>query len=104
MTLHPMRMAAMRIVSSLKAGRLQDVIYQGYAIANGLTLAYLGKQFRFPLNRKRFESVQTLRGTVRALSGAGFTDVQFERRSRGPGQEEADANNGTIFVVAARKP
>jgi len=104
MTLHPLRMAAMRIVSSLKAGRLQDVVYQAYAIANGLTLAYLGKQFRFPLNPKRFESVQTLGGAVRALSGAGFTNVQFERRSRGPGQEDADAHNGTIFVVAARKP
>jgi len=103
MTLHPMRMAATRILSSLKAGRIQDVVYQGYAVANGLTLAYLGKQFRYPLNPKRFESVQTLRGAARALSDAGFSDVRFERRGRGAGQEDADATYGTIFVVAARK-
>ncbi|MGH7522450.1 MAG: class I SAM-dependent methyltransferase, partial [Gemmatimonadales bacterium] len=104
MTLHPMRMAATRILSSLKAGRIHDVVYQSYAVANGLTLAYLGRQFRFPLNRKRIESVQTLRGAVRALSDAGFSDMQFERRSRGRGHEDADATYGSVFVVAARKP
>jgi SAM-dependent methyltransferase len=104
MTLHPMRMAATRILRSLRAGRLHDVVYQTYAVANGLTLAYLGRQFRFPLNRKRIESVQTLRGAVRALGDAGFSEVEFERRGRGPGHEDEDAKHGRIFVVAARKP
>jgi len=103
MTLHPLRMAATRMLSSLKAGRIHDVVYQTYAVVNGLTLAYFGQQFRFPLNRKKIESVQTLRGAVRALSNAGFSDVQFERRSRGPGHEDADATYGSIFVVAGRK-
>ena len=104
MTLHPMRMAVTRMLASLKAGRLHDIVYQGYAVANGLTLAYLGRQFRFPLNRRRMESVQTLQGTARALSAAGFTDVQFERRYRGAGYEEEDARYGSVFAVAARKP
>jgi ubiquinone/menaquinone biosynthesis C-methylase UbiE len=104
MTLHPVRMAATRILASLKAGRIHDVVYQGYAVANGLALAYLGRQFRYPLNRRRIESVQTLRGAVRALSDAGFSEVQFERRSRGPGHEDADARYGRVFAVAGRKP
>jgi len=104
MTLHPLRMAATRILASLKAARIVDVVYQSYAVANGLALAYLGRQFRFPLKRSRIESVQTLQGAVRALSDAGFSDIQFERRSRGPGHEDADARYGPVFVVAARKP
>lgn len=104
MTLHPMRMAGMRILGSLKAGRLHDVAYQSYAVANGLALTYLGRQFRYPLNRRHMESVQTLQGAARALSEAGFASIEFERKARGPGHEDEDARNGAVFAVAASKP
>jgi|SRR5882762_785749 len=103
MMLHPLRIAALRILSDLRALRLKDVLYQTYAILNGVALHGLGKQFRFPFNRRRIESVQTLKGMARALAAAGFCDVQSERRSRGAGYEEADRTFGELFTVVARK-
>ena len=102
MTLHPVRMAVMRILSDLKPLRLKDALYQTYAILNGLALHRGGRLFRFPLNRRRMESVQTLRGVVRALSAAGFRNIEHERLSRGAGYQEADRQYGKLFVVAAR--
>ena len=103
-TLHPLRMAAMRILRALKTGRLKDVVHQSYAILNGWTLENWGRQFRYPLNRRRIESLQTIGGIARALLSAGFSDVRFEVRSRGPGYADDDRQLGEVFAVAARKP
>jgi len=102
MTLHPVRMAVMRILADVKALRFKDLLYQSYAILNGLVLHVAGRLFRFPLNRRRMESVQTWRGVARALTAAGFCDLQYERVSRGAGYREADRLYGKLFVVAAR--
>jgi SAM-dependent methyltransferase len=103
MTLHPFRMAATRITNDLKVFDLRDCVYQSYVVANGFALEWLGRQFRFPANRRRCESVQSVRGIARALSREGFCDVQFEIRNRGDGVA-ADAKYGKLFVVSARKP
>jgi len=104
MTLHPLAMTAMRILGDIKAARLQDAVYQSYAIVNGLLLAVAGRQFPYPFNRRRMESFQTVRGIANALHAAGFTDVRFERRKRGPGYESSDRRLGKVFAVSARKP
>ena len=102
MTLHPFRMAAMRILNDLKMFDLRDALYQSYVVANGFALELLGRQFRFPANRERCESIQNVRGIARALSREGFGDVQFEIQNRGDGAA-ADAKYGKLFVVSARK-
>jgi SAM-dependent methyltransferase len=101
-TLHPFRMAAERILRDLKRFNLQDALYQFYAVVNGFALELLGRQFRFPANRGRCESIQTMRGIAKALFAAGFCDVQFEIRDRGdaPGP---NAKPVKLFVVSARK-
>jgi ubiquinone/menaquinone biosynthesis C-methylase UbiE len=104
MTLHPFVMTGMRILTDVKTGRIQDAVYQGYVIVNGLMLEYTGRQFRFPLNRRRVESFQTVRGITRALLRGGFTDVRFEMRRRGPGYEAQDRRLGAVFAVAASRP
>lgn len=103
MLLHSLRIAALRVLSDVRALRFKDLLYQSYAILNGCALHGLGRQFRFPLNRRRIESVQTLRGITRALAAAGFCDVQSEKRSRGAGYEDADRLYGKLFTVVARK-
>jgi ubiquinone/menaquinone biosynthesis C-methylase UbiE len=103
MTLHPFTMTAMRMLADVKGIRIQDLVYQGYAIVNGLLLDLVGRQFPYPLNRRRVESFQTVKGITRALVGAGFSDVQFEMRSRGPGYEHKDKQFGDVFAVAAYK-
>jgi ubiquinone/menaquinone biosynthesis C-methylase UbiE len=103
MTLCPLRATAMRILADLRTGRLQDALYQTYVIVNGLMLEHVGWQFGFPFNRRRTESFQTVRGMTRALERAGFADVQYELRSRGPGYEAQDRKFGDVFAVAAHK-
>lgn len=66
----------------------KDVLFRTYVAANGLLLHCLGRQFRFPRNR-RCESFQTSGGMRRCLEKAGFTDIQIWR--------------GEHFICAARK-
>lgn len=113
-TLHRFRMAAKGILGDLETFDLRDAVYQFYVMANGLALELLGRQFRFPANRRRCESTQTIGGITRALLGAGFCDVQFEIRGRGDDPavspdyrktlDGADAAYGKLLVVSARKP
>jgi ubiquinone/menaquinone biosynthesis C-methylase UbiE len=103
MTICPLRAVAMRIVADLQTARLQDAIYQSYAIVNGLLLDLVGRQFPYPFNRRRVESFQTVRGIARALVRAGFAEVRFELRKRDPGHEATDRRFGRVFAVTAKK-
>jgi hypothetical protein len=102
MTLHPFKMAVMRIWKDLKMLNPRDAVYQSYAVANGFSLELFGRQFRFPVNRSQYESVQSVRGIAKALFREGFCDVHFEIQNRGDGVA-ADAKYGRLFVVSARK-
>lgn len=102
-TLHPFRMARASLLQELRAGRLGNAAFRAYVIANGLLFDLTGRAARFPLNHARIESCQSVRGITRALTSAGFTDVQFELRSRGAGHEADDRRYGPVFAVAARK-
>ncbi|MEX2156223.1 MAG: class I SAM-dependent methyltransferase [Gemmatimonadales bacterium] len=102
-TLHPFRMALASLLQELRAGRLGNAAFRAYVIANGLLFDFTGREVRFPLTHGRIESCQSVRGITRALTSAGFTDVQFEMRRRGAGHAADDRRYGPVFAVAARK-
>ena len=88
LTLHPFAMTWAHLLQSLRRADYRDVVFRGYVIANGLLFHCLGRQVRFPFNR-RCESFQTEGGMRRGLRRAGFTDIQIHR--------------GQHFVCTARK-
>lgn len=77
-TLHSSALTRKWLWNALRSGNVKGVIYQSYAVLNGLLLHWFGNQIRFPLNRARCESFQTTRGITRALQTAGFVRVQTE--------------------------
>lgn len=89
-TLHSLRLGRQWWLAALRAGRWKHLIYLSYAWLNSGWLHLFGKQFRYPLNQRRCESFQTVRGITRALLAAGFAQVQTEI-------------SGQFFVVKAVK-
>jgi SAM-dependent methyltransferase len=75
-TLHPFFMVREQLIDALRAGNLRSLVFQTYALLNGLALHASGRLFRFPLGRRRCESFQTVGGMTRALRRAGFDQVQ----------------------------
>ena len=67
----------------------KDTFFRVYVIWNGVTFHFTGKNYRFPFNQKRCESFRTVRSIERALTRAGFRDVQITQ--------------GVSFVAKARK-
>jgi len=90
LTLHGFEMAWHRIGHDLKLWRFHDVVFQFYAMLNGVTLRWLDAQFRWPLNRRTCESVHTVGAITRALGRAGFDNIVIQRRGR-------------IFAAGARR-
>lgn len=89
LALHPMSFALAELARHARLAQPKGVLYQLYVLANGIALHAGGRQFRFPLGARAFESVQTERGIWRALERAGFGGVAV-RRDR-------------FFVVTAEK-
>jgi SAM-dependent methyltransferase len=83
LALHPLSTVRSRLVRSIKAGRVQDVVYSVYVLANGLLFHVTGRQFRFPLNRQRCESFQTVAGMRRALRMRGLDMVSAASKPPG---------------------
>ncbi|NOT60932.1 MAG: class I SAM-dependent methyltransferase [Acidobacteria bacterium] len=79
LTLHPYQMVFEFLGRALKAGNPKSTIYFCYALLNGVAFHLTGKQWRFPLNRKRCESFQTTAAMTRALRQAGFAQVEMEQ-------------------------
>jgi SAM-dependent methyltransferase len=75
LTLHSLSTVRNRLARSIKAGRIKDVIFSTYILANGLLFHWTGRQIRFPLNRRRCESFQTVLGMRRALRMRGLDVV-----------------------------
>lgn len=75
-TLHPFTKTRHHLARAIRELAWKDVIFQCYVIANGLSLHWFGRQFRFPVNG-RCESFQTVRGMRRLLGRMGFADVAF---------------------------
>ena len=75
-TLHSWSSAREAAVNAIRSGKIGNVVYRHYVMANGLFFHLTGKQFRFPLNRNRCESFQTIASITRALQQAGFEQVR----------------------------
>lgn len=77
--LHPLTFTLSELSEELRTGsarsRAQNLAYRAYVIANGLALHAGGFNFHFPLARRRCESFQTQSGMRRALTAAGFGQV-----------------------------
>jgi hypothetical protein len=67
--LHPASMLRRRWRKSFQRADLKDIVYSSYILANGLLFHHTGRLIRFPLNRRRCESFQTVEGMTRVLRG-----------------------------------
>lgn len=88
--LHPLAMTLQAVQSSIVHLRWRALVFEMYTLLNGLALHVAGRQFRYPLNRTRCESFQTVFGMKRILHDAGFQTISVTRKP--------------FFVVTARKP
>jgi ubiquinone/menaquinone biosynthesis C-methylase UbiE len=88
LTLHGIDYTKNQLLGNLRNGNLPRVIFQFYALVNGVVLRLWSRQFNFPFTG-RCESFQTSEGMRRILAAAGFTNIQIER--------------GLHFVITARK-
>jgi ubiquinone/menaquinone biosynthesis C-methylase UbiE len=88
-TLHSWQLARSDLFKAIRAGNLKNTLFRIYVIANGICFHFFGKQFRYPLRRRRCESFQTVRGMTRAMRRAGF--------------EQVGAQLGRFFVITAVK-
>lgn len=89
-TLHPFSLVRGLLLRALKGGNVKSTLYFSYALLNGLAFHALGRMWRFPLNRARCESFQTIAGMKKALRTAGFAQMEIEQ-------------SPTMFVVKAIK-
>jgi len=77
-TLHSFSMTTRQLMSSLRCLALKDVLLplSLYILANSITFHLLGKQFNFPLNRRRCESFQTSSKIKKVLYISGFENIK----------------------------
>ena len=80
---HSWRKTVRHMFHSLGHGRIKDVIYRMYVLANGLLFHFTGKLMHFPIRKDRMESFQTKHAIRRELERAGFTNVVFHPREGG---------------------
>ena len=89
LTLHPFSMTARELVSNVVRLNLKASIYRSWVLVNGVALHVVGRQSRWPLHPRRYETFQTTTSITRALRQTGFTEIVV--------------NRGDHFVVTARK-
>jgi len=89
LVLHSLSMTARELLDNLRQLNPKATIYRLWVLGNGLSLHLFGKQWRWPLHPKRYESWQTAARTKRILLSIGFENV--------------GVNRGDHFVVTARK-
>lgn len=77
-SLHPWSTAYDGLIQGIRSISLKNTLYRLYVIVNGVFLHFIGRQFRFPLNRRRCESFQTVLGMRRAMNRAGFVEVRVK--------------------------
>lgn len=89
LVLHPFSTIGRELVGSIAHLKFKRSLDRLYVLTNGLALHVLGKQFRFPFNRDRYESFQTNHGIRRILTSAGFEQIEICRNE--------------FYVVTAKK-
>ena len=75
--LHHFSVVKSALTRAIQARQVKGVIYFCYVVVNGITFNLVGRNFRYPLQRKRCESFQTEGGVIRALAAAGFEQIRI---------------------------
>ena len=88
LVLHPLSMTLRELGSNLAQFQVKSALYRAWVLLNGLSLHFLGRQWRWPSDRGGHETWQTNKAITRALRAAGFDHIQITRDSH--------------FVVTAR--
>jgi ubiquinone/menaquinone biosynthesis C-methylase UbiE len=78
---HPFGQVFGYFLKSLFTLKLKPLIFNAYALINGFVFSITGRMFAFPYNG-RFESFQTRRALIRAMTRAGL--IATEARARTP--------------------
>jgi ubiquinone/menaquinone biosynthesis C-methylase UbiE len=78
-SLHPLPFALHDFGRALRMLSWKNLIFRPYVLTNGCTFHLTGRMFRFPLQRKRCESFQTVRSMRLALRHADFEVVEAKR-------------------------
>lgn len=81
-SLHNLKFALRRMARKAREFNFNDVAFECYTIANGVSLSLLGRVFRWPFNRAYLASIQPIGGMARAFVRAGFGDVEFNSDHR----------------------
>lgn len=89
LVLHPYTMVLKETRAALSHLQIKRVLVCLYAIANGIALNSVGKEFHLPFRKDYYESFQTIRGIRKMLQRAGFDEIKAERDG--------------FFVATARK-
>jgi len=79
LVLHPFRMTLRELGSNLARFQVKSAFYRTWVLLNGISLHFLGRQWRWPVNHGAYETWQTSKGITRALKAAGFTHIQITR-------------------------
>ncbi len=88
LTLHPLPMALAYLKKAVLNFEIKRVVLGIYVLANGALFHFLGRQFRFPVDRRQ-ETFQTEAGMTREMRNAGFGNIAIQRNRH--------------FLVTARK-
>lgn len=89
LVLHPLSLTVKELGTNLVRFQVRAGVYRLWVMMNGLALHFVGKQWSWPINPRRYESSQTKKSIKRALLAAGFERVNISR--------------GNHFVVTAAK-
>lgn len=90
MSLYSLSIQKKLLMDSIRKREIKSVIYNTYALVNGLTLHFLGKTYHFPFRPERFISFQSSRGITKILRKTGFEKILVTK-------------NGIHFNMTARK-
>ena len=81
LVLHPFSMTLGELGSHLAQFQLKSAIYRTWVLLNGLSLHFVGRQWRWPANHGGYETWQTSKAISRALTAAGFDHLQITRNN-----------------------
>ena len=87
-TMHSFSKTTKHLKQSIRKFDIKDVVYESYAIANGVFFHFFGRLFYFPVN-KRYLSFQTKSGMEKCMKKIGFIEICVQ--------------DGNHFVCTARK-
>lgn len=81
LVLHPLRMTANELGTSLAHFQVKASLYRLWVLINGLALNTVGRQWHWPGNPNRYETWQANSGITRALRSAGFGEIRIDRNN-----------------------